>query len=339
MLRVGVIGAGWFASRRHLPELVKHPRVELVALCRRSAGPLAELAEHFGVVRTYTDHRAMLAEAALDAVLICSPHNLHADQTRDALAAGCHVLLEKPMALTAADARDLAARAAAAGKVLEVAYNPPYWRHCAWLREQVASGAFGELEGVDIRSSGNILALFGAQPLPDKLPGVVKPTTFRGDAEAAGGGYLTDGGSHGVAEVLWVTQQRFTSVSCTTDELPNDKRYCLSFTLAGGGSGQVAGIADSARTGKLSLALYQGSRASALVRATPAFEVLWLPADGEPSVIKEADLPDVPQPVVSFVDAILGGSEPRCPGAVAVDFVAALEAAYESAASGRRVVL
>jgi predicted dehydrogenase len=335
MLRVGVVGAGWFASRRHLPELVEHPEVELVALCRRSPEPLARLAKWFGVARTYTEPETMLAEAELDAVLVCSPHNLHHDHTVACLDAGCHVLLEKPMAITGAEARDLVARAEAAGKILDVAYNPPYWRHSAWLKERVEAGDFGEIEGVDLRSSNNQAGLYGREPLPAKMPGVVPPTVFRGDPLANGGGHLIDGGSHMVCEVLWVTGQAVTSVSCAMDQVPADQRYALSFTLAGGGSGQLAGIADSTRPGKQLLGLWQGTKATALVRSNPDFEIHWLPGYGAPSWVREADMPDVPQPVVSFVDAVLGRTAPRSPGSDCVAYVDVIEAAYRAAQSGR----
>jgi predicted dehydrogenase len=338
MIRIGVVGAGWFASRRHLPELAAHPEVELAALCRRSPEPLARLAAHFGVPRTFTDCDAMLAGADLDAVLICSPHNLHHPQACAAIAAGCHVLLEKPMCLTGAEARDLAARAEAAGRVLEVAYNPPYWRHSQWLRERVADGGFGAIEGVDLRTSGNLLGLFGQQPLDAKMPGVVPPTTFRGDLAANGGGQLMDSGAHPVCEVCWVTGQRIVSLDCVMDAVPADRRAGLSFTLAGGGWGAIGSIGDSSRAGKLSLGLWQGSAAVALVRAAP-FEILWLPEGGAPRTITEAEMPAVPSPVASFVDAIAGRAEPRCPGRQAVAYVEVIEAAYRAAATGQRQVL
>ena len=74
-------------------------------------------------------------------------------------------------------------------------------------------------------------------------------------------------------------------------------------------------------------------------RAAPGFEVLWMPVDGEQALLREIDLPRAPQPVASFVDAVLGRAEPRCPGRACVRYVAAVEAAYRSAAEGRRIAL
>ncbi|MBI2300554.1 MAG: Gfo/Idh/MocA family oxidoreductase [Armatimonadetes bacterium] len=338
MVRVGVVGAGWFASRRHLPELAKHPEVELAALCRRSPEPLARLAEHFGVPETYTGLDDMLGHARLDAVLVCSPHNLHHAHASVCLAAGCHVLMEKPMTIATADAVDLAARADAAGKLLEIAYNPPWWPHTLWLKERVEAGELGEVEAVDIRWSGDIRGVFGRQPLPENLPGVVPPTMFRGDVEANGGGHLIDGGSHQVCEALWVTGLPLRDVSASMDAVPDDIRFALQMTFTNGAFGSISSIGDSGYPGRQVWGMYLGSRATALVRGMP-FEITWLAAGQPPVVVTEKDMPAPPQPANSFVDAVLGRAGLRCPGRDCVRYVQAVEAAYESARTGRRVAV
>ena len=87
-LRLGVIGAGWFASRRHCPDVVDHPEVELAALCRRDEKQLAQMARAFDVADTYTDYAGLIASGSLDGVIICSPHQLHFEHTRAAREAG-----------------------------------------------------------------------------------------------------------------------------------------------------------------------------------------------------------------------------------------------------------
>jgi predicted dehydrogenase len=64
--------------------------------------------------------------------------------------------------------------------------------------------------------------------------------------------------------------------------------------------------------------------------------VVWLEPGRAPEVISEQDMPAVPQPVASFVDAVLGRAEPRCPGRDCVRYVAVVEAAYRAAATGQR---
>src|SRR5206468_10641214 len=84
-VRIGVVGVGWFASRRHLPEIGRCAGAQLVAVCRRDEEELRRIAEHFGHPAMFTSYERMLAEAELDAVLICTPHALHAPQAAAAL--------------------------------------------------------------------------------------------------------------------------------------------------------------------------------------------------------------------------------------------------------------
>ena len=92
--------------------------------------------------------------------------------------------------------------------MLAVAVNPPYWAHCHALRDWLAEARIGELEAVDLRWFGAVEALYGRGPLPENLPGVVRPSLFRGDPALAGGGHLMDAGSHLVSELLWVTGRK-----------------------------------------------------------------------------------------------------------------------------------
>ena len=102
-----IISTGLHVEQKIAPAINATPDAELVALCRRSREELDRLARHFGVARTYTDFGRMLDEAALDALLICTPHALHYEQTRAALERDLHVLVEKPLALTTEQAEDL----------------------------------------------------------------------------------------------------------------------------------------------------------------------------------------------------------------------------------------
>ena len=81
-LRLGVIGAGWFASRRHCPDVADHPEAELVALCRRDEEQLAQMARAFAVTDTYTDYAELIGSGTVDGVIIYSPHHLHFEHAR-----------------------------------------------------------------------------------------------------------------------------------------------------------------------------------------------------------------------------------------------------------------
>ena len=87
-VRLGVIGAGWFVSRRHLPDAKAKKEVTLTSLCRRDSAARAKMEAHFGLPEGsgYDDWRAMLDRSPLDAVLIATPNSLHFEQAKAASA-------------------------------------------------------------------------------------------------------------------------------------------------------------------------------------------------------------------------------------------------------------
>lgn len=131
-VRVGVVGTSWFAEALHLPSLASHPRAEIAAICGRNRGRAEEVAAKFHIARVVTDYRALIEQGELDAIVIITPDDLHYPMTMAALDAGLHVLCEKPLALTAADAEAMYRRAEAAGvkHMTDFTYRwMPYARH------------------------------------------------------------------------------------------------------------------------------------------------------------------------------------------------------------------
>ena len=121
--RIGVIGAGWWAVVNHIPVLQALPDCEVVAVNRLGAVELKAVTEKFGVPLGYEDYRQMLDEVPMDGVVISSPHTLHFEHAKAALEKGCHVLVEKPLTTSAADARALVALAKSKGKQIVVPYG------------------------------------------------------------------------------------------------------------------------------------------------------------------------------------------------------------------------
>ena len=138
-LRVGVVGAGWWAVANHLPVLKSRSDVDLVAVCRLGRAELAKVQSVFGIPYGTEDFAAMLDEAPMDALVVASPHNLHGAHAIAALERGLHVLIEKPMTVSAAEARAIAALARAKHRHVLVPYGwnfKPYFRQGARPREQ-----------------------------------------------------------------------------------------------------------------------------------------------------------------------------------------------------------
>ncbi|HEU0116839.1 MAG TPA: Gfo/Idh/MocA family oxidoreductase, partial [Thermomicrobiales bacterium] len=121
-LRLGMIGAGRWAAEAHLPGFRACDGVRIEAIADVDRARAAEVAAGFGVPRVYDSAEAMLAEAPLDLVAIATPDDAHAAAAAAALARGLHVLCEKPLATTVADAARLTRLAAAAGVVTRVGF-------------------------------------------------------------------------------------------------------------------------------------------------------------------------------------------------------------------------
>ena len=144
-VRFGVIGTSWLEDLRHLPALESHPRAEVAAICGRNAERARSLAVKHAIAATFTDYREMLEKEHLDAVVIATPDDLHYPMTMDALDLGLHVLCEKPLASSAAQAREMYERAEAVGVKHAVGFT---WRclpSLSYLRELVAEGYLGRI--------------------------------------------------------------------------------------------------------------------------------------------------------------------------------------------------
>src|SRR6266516_7180805 len=122
-LRIGVVGGGLVAQAMHLHYLAHmRDRFELVAVADPSATVREALQQLYNLEVTYPDHEQLLDGTKLDAVVICSPAQTHAEATLAALERGLHVFVEKPMCITLADADRIIAARKASGRVVQVGY-------------------------------------------------------------------------------------------------------------------------------------------------------------------------------------------------------------------------
>ncbi len=149
MRRIGLIGAG-FISRVHADALKDIPNTQVTAIVDPSIGTAEALARHCGGAKVYASVSDALAADAFDCAHVLVPPELHADLARDLLAAGKPVLLEKPLAATAADCADLVQRSAATGTPLGVNQNFVHHPSFVRLRHLVETRAFGRPRFVDV---------------------------------------------------------------------------------------------------------------------------------------------------------------------------------------------
>lgn len=339
-LRLGVIGAGWFVSRRHLPDAMNNPSIEVVGLTRRDAEKRTNLLNHFKLPLDcgYQEWEQMLEEAKPDGVLIATPNNLHYEQAKAALERGIHVLLEKPMTIRSEDAHELNDIAEAKGLKIGVALNPPFWGHCHRAKRAVTSGKIGEIESATLYWTGCAEHLFGRGAMPSDLPGVVGPSLYRSDPEQNGGGYFIDGGSHLVSELIWITGLRVKRVAALMDDTPLDMRISVSLEMENGALASINSIGNSKLNTRRVRNVF-GASLGTIVIAHNDFETQILIPGQESIKFKESDILPVANPVSNFADAILTGSELFSPGTHGAHVVEVVEACYRSAETGQAVTI
>ncbi|WP_410585781.1 Gfo/Idh/MocA family protein [Amycolatopsis sp. lyj-108] len=134
MIRAGVVGLG-VISKFYLAALERSREFALAAVCDLDPAKLAKSA-----VPGYRDHREMLADGGLDAVIVTAPNDVHATVCRDVLDAGLPVCVEKPIATRLADGEDLVARAARRDVALFTAFHRRYNGNVLALRERLVGG-------------------------------------------------------------------------------------------------------------------------------------------------------------------------------------------------------
>ncbi len=142
--RLGVIGAGGI-SHLHARHAKKIEGVEIVAAADVSEKSLTKFKEAFPETKTYADYKELLKSEKLDGVSVCTPNGLHAANTIDALNAGMNVLVEKPMAMNATDARAMIEASKKSGKNLVVGFQYRFDPKTQLIRKQIADGHFGKV--------------------------------------------------------------------------------------------------------------------------------------------------------------------------------------------------
>lgn len=212
-VRLGAIGAGWWATSNHFPLFSAREDVDLVGVCGRGPG-LESVREKFGFDFA-TENSAELLDADIDAVVISTPHDLHHPLAAQALERGLHVLCEKPMTLRADQAWDLAARAEQAGTVFLVPYGWNYKPFTVAAKRMLAAGEIGEIQYAMCHMASPTRGLFGTDPThmlerwnSDTAP---DPTTW--SSPEHGGGYAHGQISHSSALLFWLTGLRAASVA------------------------------------------------------------------------------------------------------------------------------
>ncbi len=205
MIHVGIIGMGRSGWELHAEPLRKMSGYKLVSVCDQSSARLEMAAQTFGV-RTFQDPQALIQDRQVDLVVIAAPSNMHAALALAALAAGKHVLVEKPMALSLQEADAMMEAAGKAKRLLTVFHNRRWDRDYQMVKAVIRNGVLGELLTLDSR-----VMTYGPEWTSYGVPEFNPQWRIQ---KAHGGGFLADWGPHLVEQMLDLTGQWPEAVAC-----------------------------------------------------------------------------------------------------------------------------
>ena len=190
VLRIGIIGCGGIANGKHMPALKHQKDVEMVAFCDIVEERAIKAAKEYGTpdAKHYVDYKELLKDETIDIVHVCTPNKEHSFITIDALEAGKHVMCEKPMAKTYAEAKAMLDAAKRTGKKLTIGYQNRQTAQAQYVKAACEEGVLGDIY------YGNAIAL--------RRRAVPTWGVFLNEDEQ-GGGPLIDIGTHALDLTLW----------------------------------------------------------------------------------------------------------------------------------------
>jgi len=242
-VKVGVIGAGWWAVRNHLPVLQSRSDVKVTTVCRLGKEELRKVQEQFGIEFATEDYRELLRHDDLDGVVVSSPHRFHYEHAWAALERGLHVLCEKPMVLYAREARQLASQAASKHLHFVVPFGWNYTSLAAEARALVKEGRIGRIEHVHCHMGSSTRDLFSGEGFWFSNDDAVKPDPRTWSDAAGGGGFAHGQLCHALALLFFITELRASEVFASTivSATGADLTVTISCRFKNGATGMMGG--------------------------------------------------------------------------------------------------
>jgi predicted dehydrogenase len=310
---VALFGSGWIQDF-HARGVLAHPKGELVAVANWREESAAALAERHGIPRITTDWEALAGDPEVDAAVVATPNALHAPQVVELLRAGKHVLVEKPMSTTVAEADAMIVASERSGASLMVAHCWRFRDEVAGMRERIAAGVFGEV--VKTRGYG-MHAAWG-------------PSGWFTDRHLAGGGALVDMGVHAIDTARFLlgdpTPERVCAVVGTryaAGRYDVDDDAILLITWSNGTNSIV-------ESGWWQPHL-EGLEADTEVFGTGGYDRIWSP-EVPSKGYEHCTQPMYTNQMREFLDAIEEGRPPRPSGLDGRVVMQVVESAYRSGA-------
>jgi predicted dehydrogenase len=323
-LRIGIIGTGGMGAS-HGERVMNRKDAHVTAVADTAPAALERARQRLFKGRKsaaeYEDWRKMLDGEALDGVIVATPHTQHYEQVKAALEKGLHVLVEKPMTTKAAHAREVAALAEKAGKVLAIAYQRHGHRPYQTARQIVQSGALGKVRFISV-----LIA-------QDTGENFTNPKYWRAVPELSGGGHFMDTGSHLQDIIMWISGLRPLEVCAYqgNDGGKVDRLMSVAVRFDQDAMGTFAAVGISPEW-REEVSFYC---ADGVLNLRP--DGLSYQKKGDNVILvrrfegRETSCAD------NFVDSILGEDQPMAPAVCGVRVAELSEATYASAASGKPV--
>ena len=209
-IRCGVIGAGWWATFAHIPTLLQHPDAELVAIQTGDPQQAKKIADDFQIPHAYTSTVELLDSEDIEAVVVSSSAHLHYADARAALTRGKHVLIEKPLTITVAEAEDLTQIAAEQGTQFLISCPWHYTSHAREAQRLIRDEELGEVRMISVLMTNPISNLLrGTDMNPTHGTPYMQPRegTYS-DPKLAGGGQIYTQVCHVAAYLTFLTGAR-----------------------------------------------------------------------------------------------------------------------------------
>ncbi len=320
-VRVAFLGCGGFMGA-HAQRLLAMRNVEIVGLCDVTLDQAeAFRAKHFPAGSTlpcFTDAATLYQKVKPTAVFIATPHTLHFEHGMQALDAGCHVYMEKPMVTNADHAYALAEKVKATGKILVVGYNTSNTPAFARIRDIIRSGELGKLELVQGFLSQNWMKLTTGK--------------WRQDPALSGGGQAYDSGAHLLDSLIWSVESRPAEVFAYVDNHGTrvDINSVTSIRFDNGVLANIMISGNCPANGGFMTFVFDGGRIE-----VDGWGGSWMKMWKGGEEVK-IDLPQTDTtPDHNFIDAILGKAEPKTTPVNGIHQTELMDAIYESARTGR----
>lgn len=346
-IQVGVIGAGWWATLAHIPAIKSHPQAELVAVQSRERAKAEKVARDFGAKHACTSVEEMLELKELDAVIVASTPNVHYAQAKAVLDTDRHVLLEKPMTFTAAEAGELVKLADQKNLQLLISCPWHFTAHGIESRRLIQSGALGNIKMISVLMTNPIEKLLrgiNTSPTYGMENVYVEPRNGSyNDPAIAGGGQIFCQVSHAAAYLTFLTGLRPAEVFARFDRdgSPNDIYNALTVTLENGALVSLASTAATPLTERNYEVRIFGSKAILqleLWRGTMMLTDFAGKRTGFKTLAEHEIYPSQ-SPALNFIDTLLGKAPNGSTGDLGLASMEIIEAACKSAQTGHNEVI